>query len=186
MPPTALPQWLFFEAAIMHLLAWWGIRILTTRLPLVEANASNPSLWAVRLLRAGVTVAIVLAWARWRNIPWPRIGLGGQSFIRNFIAAAGVVITLGFAIAAIQGTLWVANPSGCALRVFAVVTRGTDVLAQQLSVFGLLQGFVAQRSGLASFALALLSFALAHFIIGGVLLAFLGGNSLRFVPMADG
>lgn len=168
-------KYLYWEAAVMHLLTWWGIRVLATRLPLAGVIADETSLWLVRLSRAGVMIALVLAWARWRNIPGQHLGLGGQHFARNFIAAAGVTVALGFAIAIVRGTLW-DNPLNGTFRIFASAARGVDALAQQLSVFGLLQKFLDERlHRWVLLGLTLFSFSLAHFIIGGFPFALLGG-----------
>ena len=162
---------LFSEIVSIHLVAWWGVRILSSQTALMHTAVENtPEWYAVRLVRAIITIAVVLAWARWRKVMWQEIGLGKQGFWRNFVIAFGLIATLWVAIVIVRGTpLLAPQPIAYSARFWAVITGLIDILAQQLPTFGLLQSLGArQLPRPAAFVLALLSFGLAHMIIASL------------------
>ena len=58
-------QRLFFEAIVVHLLAWWGICALSGQMLLMHCFDANTSAWfAMRLERAVLTVAVGEALAK--------------------------------------------------------------------------------------------------------------------------
>jgi hypothetical protein len=167
------------EAVLINLLAWWGVRVLTTQMSFMHTFVEeSPEWFGVRLLRAGVVIAIILAWARWRQVPWHNIKVVGPNFWRNFAVAFGFVVALWIGIVTVRGTdLWAPDPIPYGSRVIALIATLVDVFAQQLATFGLLQGLGAPILGKPpAFALAWLSFALAHFIMGALPLALVGGT----------
>ena len=158
---------LFFETILVHLLAWWGIRILSGQMPLMHSFDANTSAWfAIRLARAILTVAVVLAWARWRKIVLQDVGIGDQSFWRNFAIMFGVVAVLWLIVVMFSGNpLEAPNPIGYGARTLAAITAFVDVLAQQLPTFGLLQGLGMKHERTAiAFGLAWCSYTFAHLI----------------------
>ena len=167
---------LFYESILIHLLAWWGVRILLGQASFMHSVENSPQWFAIRLARAALAIGIVLAWASWRKIAWQDFGLGNQYFWRNFAIAFGSVVVLWFIVVFIRGTpLWAPNPIGYEMRTLAVATAIVDVLAQQLPTFGLLQGFGMKHwNPVAAFGLAWGSFSLAHLI----------GNSLPTILLA--
>ncbi len=171
----------FYEMVSVHLVAWWGVRILSSQTVLMHTAVENtPEWYAVRLVRAIITIAVVLVWARWRKVTWQEIGLGKQGSWRNFVAAVGLIAAIWVAIVMVRGTpLLAPRPIAYPMRFWAVITGLADVLAQQLPTFGLLQGLGARRLPRpAAFVLAWLSFGLAHFIIASppmVIVAFVLG-----------
>jgi hypothetical protein len=70
---------LFREAIIVHLLSWWGVRVLPSQAAFVHIYAANSAgWWTVRLIRAVLGIGMVLAWARWRRVKLANIGFGHQ------------------------------------------------------------------------------------------------------------
>ncbi len=159
---------LLVEMVVVNLIAWWGIRILSSQTALLHSTVENtPEWYLVRVIRAIITIAVVLGWARWRKVTWPDIGLGKQNFWRNFVIAVGVIAALWVAVVMVRGTSLLApQPLAYPIRFLAIVTVFVDVVAQQLPTFGLLQNLGSRLLPLpAAFVLAWLSFGLAHFII---------------------
>jgi len=163
-----VPERLLFRQAIfVHALTWWGVRILSGRAAFMHVfDQGTAEWWAMRLARAVLTVVIVLAWARWLGVTPRDLGLGNRGFGRNALVAAGVTAVLWITIVGMRGSLTPPAPLDHGVRVLAAITGLVDVLAQQLSTFGLLQGLGARHLGSRrAFVLARFSFGLARMVI---------------------
>ncbi len=148
----------------VHLLAWWGVRTLSSEMPLLHLwEAGSAGWWLIRLGRAGLAISIVVLWARLRGVTLETIGLRGRRFWSNALVGGLVVAALWWVVALGRGKGMLgphSTPYG--VRAIATVTMGVDVVAQQLPTFGLLQGTL----GSSWWVLigAWLSFTLAHLV----------------------
>jgi hypothetical protein len=148
-----------------HLLTWWGIRVLSAGFAYQVAFAGTPmqaaEWWAVRLLRAVAMLAIVAVWVHRRELSWQALGLGKPRFWRAFMLSVGGMAAL-WVVMSSAYHVWPRDPTGIGLRAISALVCFVDVLAQQLSTFGLLQGVLAPcRGQLLPFGLAWLSFGVA-------------------------
>ena len=152
------------EVGALHVVAWWGVRILTSQLPLLHYwAAGSAGWWLARLVRAGLAAGIVLAWAAVRGVALPRLGLGGRGFWRNGAVAFLITSTLWLVVAVLRGKgIRGPYPAAFPLRELAVLTTLVDVVSQQLPTFGLLQGALGSSAWVVG--VTWLSFTAAHLV----------------------
>ena len=152
------------EVATVHVATWWCVRILASQLAILHYwDPGSGGWWLVRLVRAGLAVGIVVGWATARGVALPTIGLGGRRFWRNGCVALAVTSILWLAVAVLRGKgILGSHPAAFPERELAILTTGVDVVAQQLTTFGLLQGTLG--SSLWVLAVAWASFTAAHLV----------------------
>ena len=152
------------EVLALHAVTWWCLRTLGSQLPVLHYWAPDSAgWWLIRLARASLVVGILLAWAALRGVKVGLIGLGGHGFWRNGCIALLTTAALWLAVAVLRGKgVLGPHPLAFPRRELALRTTFVDVLAQQVSTFGLLQGLLGPSAQVAIFTWA--SFTGAHLI----------------------
>lgn len=165
-----------YEVALLHIITWWGIRIFSPRFLFTGVALGTPERWLIRLLRAVAVVLIIFIWIKLRKFSFKNIGIGGKNFWKYFFIGFFFVVILWIMI---KG-YFPGGSKSYTLKLLAIITAFMDVLAQQISTFGLIQKMMERKLGIKiSFLSAWLSFGLAHFFISpsltGVFIAFSAG-----------
>ena len=106
-------------------------------------------------------VLIIFIWIKLRKFSFKNIGIGGKNFWKYFFIGFFFVVILWIMI---KG-YFPGGSKSYTLKLLAIITAFMDVLAQQISTFGLIQKMMERKLGIKiSFLSAWLSFGLAHFL----------------------
>lgn len=189
------PRRLTGEVIVLHLFVWWYVRVLWAAgaVPpfLAWPSLTTPALlsWGLRFVIRILALLLIIGWVYWRKMGVASIGLDGGHFWRNFIVTLplgmmsyGIFLWTVMLVTKHLSDPYFAEPLPVWFRLLIIPFSALDVLLQQVSTFGLLEGILGKRLHWpVSIACGLtwLSFVAAHYFISAPImlpLVALGGG----------